>query len=320
MGTLIGIGNPLLDSTVRVEEAFLQEHGLVKGTMSLVDEKTQERLLCAIEPEQMTNSPGGSVANALAAARALGGEASYIGCIGKDAYGTIYEDLIKDRGIKSLLQRGEKAQGKCLVLITPDGERTFATYLGAALELSSVKEEDMAGASILHIEGYQLDGERNAAAVLEAMRIAKKHAARISIDLSDPGVISRHRELLERIIEGYVDIVFANEAEAAAYTGLEDEEAAAKALSGTSRTAVVKIGERGSIICDKGEITRVRGHKTRVVNTNGAGDTYAGALLQGLLQDKTLGEAGNDASWAAAIVVGQEEAMLTKEAWDNRAA
>jgi sugar/nucleoside kinase (ribokinase family) len=312
---IIGIGNPLLDSTIKVETAFLEKHQLAHGTMTLIDTKKYHELIKAINTSKIHSTPGGSVANVLAAAQAIGGETLLIGCRGKDSFGETYERLLQEEGISSGLSLSDLEQGQCLVFITPNGERTFATYLGASLDLSQEKlDEDLImQAKVLHIEGYQFDGEKNTKAILHAMDIAHKAGVIVSLDLSDPGVVARHKKIIDKVIHDYVHIIFANEAEAQAFTGEQDEAAAARILGDLCEIAVIKLGEKGSIIMHNELMHRIKGYKVDLVNTNGAGDTFAGVFLQEYLTGNSIKKAGTLASYAAAQVVAQEAAQLRRD-------
>ena len=314
MQDIIGIGNPLLDSTVNVDHAFLAAHGLAHGGMTLIDAAKHDELLAALQGKAISNHPGGSVANTLAAASAIGGKTLFLGSIGQDANGETYERLIKELGIGSGLETSTTPQGQCLVMVTSEGERTMATFLGAALDLHSdeISETLIKEAKVLHIEGYQLDGEENSKAVFKACQFAKEYSLEISIDLADPGVIDRHEERLRTLINEYATIVFANETEAKRYTGLE-EEAAAEQLAASCVLAVVKLGERGSIIAGEEGTFLIEGFNVPVVNTNGAGDTYAGIFLQSRLNGESIPRAGLLASYGAAQVVAQAGAQLTRD-------
>jgi sugar/nucleoside kinase (ribokinase family) len=202
----------------------------------------------------------------------------------------------------------------CLVLVTPDGERTFATHLGAAQRLGKgdVDVEVLEGARFLHIEGYLLDNELLTDTLLHVVGEAKRHGVRVSLDAGDPGVIRRHPAVVRRLIREYADVVFFNEDEAEAYTGLSPREAAVRLHEDVS-TAVVKLGSQGSVIVDESGIHKVPPVEVGVVNTNGAGDAYAGAFLACLAKDRGVAEAGRKASLVASRVVSQAGARLLED-------
>jgi sugar/nucleoside kinase (ribokinase family) len=314
MYDIIGIGNPLLDKTIEIDEAFLQSHGFEKGQMHLIDAQQLATLLEQLLDKDVINGAGGSVGNTLAAAANLGGKTLFVGVIGNNNEGSIYEDLITSASIDSELHRTNEEQGVCVVLVTSDGERTMMTHLGAAITLSKkdINPEIIKQARILHIEGYQIDSNEQAEAMLFALNIAKQNNIRVSIDLADPALIERHRELVTLIVNDYADIIFLNETEAETYTGLEEPQAAAKELAKIVEIAVVKIGDEGSYVASGQSVTHIAPNKVTVENTTGAGDAYAGAFLQSLIDGRDLATAGAIASYIAATVVAQEGSRVEK--------
>ena len=316
--SVIGIGNPLLDTTVVVEDAFLDQHAFARGGMHLIDAEASDLLLERIRALNPARTPGGSVANALASVVSLGGSALFMGAIGDDEQGTAYEQLLEGIGIRSSLARIAVRQGVCTVLITPDGERTMATHLGAAVRFGAehLNLEALKSASILHVEGYQLDSPNQTEAALRAMATAREHGARVSLDLADLWLIRRHRDQLEAMIDGHVDILFANETEALELTGKGPEEAV-REMAARSEVAVVTLGAEGSLIMSGQELHRIPAVPARVVNTNGAGDTFAGAFLQSMVQGRGLGEAGRIAAYLASQVVASEGARVERAYADD---
>lgn len=310
-----GISSPLLDLVVQVSDDDLAQIGLAKGEMHLVDEARSKQVMDAIQGRQLTIAPGGSAANTLAGVSTLGGRSVLMGTIGNDANGQTYKSKTEDDGVTAHLSTdAQAATGNAITLITPDGERTFATHLGAALQFKKdhVREEDIAGSSILHIEGYYFEDPSQREAAVYAMSIARKYGTMTSIDLSDPGLVARAFDTLHSIIPDYADIVFANELEAKAYTGKDGEEAA-HALAEQCDIAVVKLGEHGSIIKAAGSVYTISKHATEVKNTNGAGDMYAAGFLYGLTHDLSYAQAGDLGSFAAACVVGSGGARLDED-------
>jgi sugar/nucleoside kinase (ribokinase family) len=282
--------------------------------MHLVDASRSAGLMELIREMDPFSTPGGSVANALAGAVSLGGRALFMGAIGDDDYGRTYDRLIQEIGIRSSLRPLPIQQGSCTVMVTADGERTMATHLGAAIEfqeahldLSALKDT-----AVLHIEGYQLDSPNQTGAILRAMRVAREHGARVSVDLADTWLIQRHRETLEGIIDDYVDILFSNETEAEELTGKEPMEALHE-IAGRCEIAVVKVGEGGSLVMSGDEFHTIDPVPVEVVNTNGAGDTYAGAFLQSFVDGRGLETSGRIASYLAAQVVAREGARVEED-------
>jgi sugar/nucleoside kinase (ribokinase family) len=302
-----GIGSPLLDFIVEVDEGVLAEIDMNKGQMHLIDEQQSDRILEMIKRYQVKTAPGGSSANTLACVSALGGSAIFLGKIGDDYHGTIYEQSTTDSGVSSRLVRHESgATGHAITFITPDSERTFATHLGAALQFrkDDVFDEDIRQSKILHIEGYQLEDPDLKETCVHAMEVARSSGGKVSIDLADPALIGRNLEPIRELVKEYADIVFVNEMEARAFTGLDDEEEALSRIYDLCEVAVVKLGERGSLIKADGRVIRVPIYPVTVVNTNGAGDAYAAGILYSIAHGIDYERAGRIAAYVASRVVG----------------
>lgn len=316
---VIGLGNALMDILVEVEDNKLLEFDLKKGEMHLVNEQKAKQLLSKIEKEQLKTEmvPGGSAANTIKGLAFLGGNALLCGKVGKDAQGLSYIQQMKEHGVKTKINHHPlKLTGHALTFITPDAQRTFSVHLGAALHLAKDDiidekiDEDIQNSKILHIEGYQLE-EDTQEMVLQAMEIARKNKTLISLDLADPGVVRRNKKLLQRIVQDYVDILFVNEKEAREFTGKEEEEAAVE-LGNYAKIAIVKIGERGSIINESGQIHYIAPFPAKAIDTTGAGDTYAAGFLYGYCQGWDLAKAGRLGSLMAAKIVEQKGVDLKK--------
>jgi len=235
----------------------------------------------------------------------LGGKAILCGKVGRDEHGEIYEQQMNSQGVISRINKHHKTTGQAITFITPDTERTFSVHLGAALELypEDILEEDIAESKILHLEGYQLEGPTKET-VLQAIKLAKKNQTLISIDLADPGVVRRNKELFNKVLNE-VDIVFVNEKEAREFTGLEEEEAA-RELAKKVKIAIVKVGEKGSFICCGQKIKKIGIVKAKAIDTTGAGDSYAAGFLYGYCRDWSLEDAGKLGALLAAKVVEQK--------------
>jgi sugar/nucleoside kinase (ribokinase family) len=311
---VIGIGSPLLDFIVEVDEGILGEMNLEKGQFRLIDEKESKEILKKLEKHDIKTAPGGSSANTLAGISILGGSSILLGMIGKDKHGDIYEQKTVEHGIISKLSKHEdEITGHAITFITPDSERSFATHLGAALHFRKehVFEDEVKNSKILHIEGYQLEQKDLKEACIHAMKIAKENNVKVSIDLSDPSLINRNLEDLKKLVKEYADIIFVNETEAEAFTGLKEEEAL-HAIYDMCEIAIVKLGAKGSLIKANDMIYRIDPHQVNVVNTNGAGDMYAAGILYSLANNIDFEKAGKIASYAAAQVVSQVGARLEK--------
>jgi len=310
---VVSIGNPLMDILIEVEEGFLKELNLVKGNMHLLDEQGIRKIEERLDKNNIKLAPGGSEANTLAALSMLGHKVVYFGKVGKDDHGHHYHNKLLEHGVISKVIKVDGITGRAITFITPDSERTFATHLGVAtlLEDNEINEADIMEAKFLHITGYILDGEKTRNAAIQAMNIAKNNSVKICLDFGDVNIVKRNREILESVIKEYVDIVIANENEAKAFTG-EGPEKAIDILSGMVDIAIVKLGEKGSLIKNKGELIRIAGFKANAVDTTGAGDTYTAGFLYGLLNNLDLETSGKIASFIASKVVEVKGARLDK--------
>ncbi len=308
---VVGIGYPLLDKVVEVDEDFIIKSNLIRNNMNLVNIEQSKKILSMLDNSFVKDSAGGSVPNTLASVCSLGGTSLFIGMIGNDENSITYKKLVEEVGIIPRFSSCNEIQGTCVVMVTPDAERTMATCLGAGMRLtkSNINLEDIKNSKILHIEAYQLDGEKQSEAVFYAMSHAKKNNILISIDLADPSLINRHRKKIQDILANYADIVFVNELEAEALTGKKPVQAI-KDIKKFCKIAVVKIGEKGSFVMDEHGLYEIKGFKVNAVNTTGAGDAYAGAFLYGLSKNLDVRKAGRIASYVAAQVVSSHDSMI----------
>ncbi len=306
-----GIGSPLLDLTVEVDDNILEILGLTKGQMHLIEEDKSESIRESLKSYNIVTTPGGSSANTLAGVANLGGQGVLIGKVGNDLYADFYISETEKAGVKTRLKKHDTMTGHAITFITSDSERTFATHLGAAIHLSKddITKEDIIQSRILHIEGYLLEIPEVREATVFAMKIAKEKNIMISVDLADPGLIGRIHDILNDIVSEYTDIVFVNEEEARAFTGKEEEEAL-NILYSQCEIAVVKLGERGSIIKSDNTVYNIPAYETNVVNTNGAGDMYAAGLLFGISNNLPIENSGRIGSYASSLVVAQTGARL----------
>ena len=309
---IIGIGNPLLDIIIEVEEAVLLMHGLKKGEMHLVDSAQSQSILESLEEHTKTYISGGSAGNTVTGATLLGARGLFLGVIGDDLHGDAYEEEMQRGGVITNLLRHEGAETGCAItFVTPDGERTFATCLGAAKHLGKhhISEADIRKSKILHIEGYLLEDVSTREAVMAAMDFAKMHGTLISIDLSAAWLITKNLSVIREIVKKYVNIVFVNEDEAYAFTGKKEREALQE-ICDLSDIAVVKLGARGSLVQTGNRVYMIDPFIVDVVNTNGAGDMYAAGFLHGIAKGQNIESAGKVGSHVAALVVNSPGARL----------
>jgi fructokinase len=304
---ITGIGNAIVDLLVRTDDAFLSKHGMPKGAMTLIDADMATRLTAAMADGQTAS--GGSVANTCAVAAALGARVAFLGKVADDEMGAAFEREITANGVHyptTKLLAGVPT-ARCLIFVTPDGQRTMNTYLGAGGEfsLADVHEEVIAESAITYLEGYLFDPPAAQAAFGEAVNIARAAGRLTALSLSDPFCVDRHRDGFRRLIAGGIDILFANQAEVCSLYQMEDFAQAGQAAAHDVKLAVLTKSEAGSVIVQGMTITGIRAVPTEVVDTTGAGDAYAAGFLTAYAQGKTVREAGELGARAAALAISQ---------------
>ena len=312
---VIGIGSALLDFTFQVDDNFLKKLGLKKGEMQLIDREKSIDILNKLENYPAKISPGGSASNTIAGIAYLGETSAFISKLGNDSNGKIYENKTKEAGVNAFFSKHpSEITGHAITFITPDFERTFAVHLGAAIHFKKedLEESLIKESKILHLEGYQLGDNQLKEVVYHAVKIAKENNLLVSLDLSDAGLVKQNLALFKDFIKKYVDIVFANESEAFAFTGKEGEDALLE-ISKTCKIVIVKLGEEGSLIRANNKIYKIPPYKTKVINTNGAGDMYSAGILFGIINNLDMEKAGKIASYSASLVVGKPEARYGPE-------
>ncbi len=291
MAKFLGLGNALVDILVQLpNDAKLFELNLPKGSMQLVDAERMQSILAQTEGLPRTLAAGGSAANTIHGLANLGMSTAFIGKVGDDSFGQAFANDMTQNGITPIMLKGNAESGRALAFITPDSERTFAVYLGAAIEMTpnDLNPSLFSGYTHFHIEGYLV---QNHSLVRKAVELAKQSGCSISLDLASYNVVEENRDFLREIVENYVDIVFANEEEAKAFTGKLPVEALNE-LGKLADIAVVKLGADGSII-KQGETTYEVGViEVSSIDTTGAGDLYAAGFLYGLSKGLSLLKCG----------------------------
>jgi len=302
-----------MDFLYMVEEAHLDDVELKKGIMQLIDEGKTAQILDSLKHEKIV--PAGGTTNTLMGLAALGAKCILIGQVGSGEFGLLYEDLITKEGIKPRLMKSEKKTGKVLNFITPDADRTFGVHLGAATELTkdAIIEEDIKHSRYLYTTGYEIESVGDT--VMHAIEFAKKHRVKIVVDLADPDLINRNKELIVSMLPDF-DIVFLNEDEAKSLTGLGPE-AAAMEIGKQCNMVVVKKGPLGSVVFSEGALYDIEPVSAKPVDTTGAGDLYAAGFLFGLIRGKSIEEAGKLGSFMGGLVVEQMGAYLDEEFKDK---
>jgi len=313
---ILGIGNALVDVLVNLpNDSLLNEFNLPKGSMQHVDEATANCLWEKIQPLGTQVVAGGSAANTIAGIAQLGLPCTFIGKTGNDDLGHRFAADQTTHGIRSLLLKSTTATGRCTVSITPDAERTMATYLGAAIELTpkDLNEQMFEGYDYFHIEGYLV---QNHDLVRCAVALAKSKQQIISLDLASYNVVEENLEFLRDILHNYVDIVFANEAEAEAFTGKQPREALDE-LAKYCSIAVVKIGKHGSFVKSGDKCYTIQPYPTKAIDATGAGDLYAAGFLYAHASGLPLDKCGDIGSFVSDKVVGVIGPKLSETAWES---
>ena len=304
---ITGIGNAIVDLLSLTDDAFLSRHNMPKGGMTLIDADTASRLTTAMSGGQTAS--GGSVANTCAVASALGARVAFLGKVAGDALGKAFRRDISALGVHyptAPLEAGAPT-ARCLIFVTPDGQRTMNTYLGAGVEFSlhDLDETIIATSAITYFEGYLFDPPAAQAAFIEAARMARAAGRKTALSLSDPFCVDRHRDSFRRLIAQGIDILFANEAEICSlYERNDFADAAADASAGV-KLAILTQSEAGSLIVEGNKQTHIPASPTRVVDTTGAGDAYAAGFLTAYAQGKSILEAGHLGAKAAALAISQ---------------
>ena len=316
---VIGIGNALTDFLVNLRnDDVLTRLNLGKGSMNLVDAELQREIQGETADLPHTLSLGGSAANTIRCMARLGVKVGYIGKVGKDSTGHFYEQALDNLGIEPHITHGKNRSGRCLALVSPDGERTMVTYLGAALELSEadITAEMFADYDCLYIEGFMVQSH---AVIRHAIKTAKACGLKVAIDLASYNVVLENRAFLLDIVDKYVDIIFANEQEATAFSGESDPEKALEFIAARCDLAVVKIGTRGALIKEKGADRVHVGimAAAKRVDTTGAGDFYAAGFMAGLCEGLDLRQCGTIGAITAGKVIEVVGTTFGEEAWNE---
>jgi len=282
---VVGIGNAIVDVLTTTDDSFLERLSFEKGSMNLIDENKAKELYRITT--NRTQSSGGSVANSLACVSQLGGKAAFIGRVKDDKLGEIFTEEILSTG--AIYNTAPSSVGpstaQCIIFVTPDAQRTMCTYLGASvllepqdLDLSSIRE-----AKILYLEGYLWDNPAAKNAFIKAAEIAKNAGKKVALSLSDSFCVNRHRKSFTKLVEDYIDILFANEDEITSLYKTSNLNLAIEKLKKKCELAAVTIGKHGSILISDGkEITIDPFIFEKAIDTTGAGDLYAGGFLKGL--------------------------------------
>ena len=303
---VLGIGNAIVDVLARADDDFLTRHGMVKGTMQLIGAEEAEQLYDAMGPGVEVS--GGSAANTIAGLAGLGAKAAFIGVVRDDLLGRVFRHDIVSLGVHFPTPARDHGDptARCLVLVSPDAQRTMNTYLGASQSLGpdDIDEEMVGRANILYLEGYLFDPPPAKEAFYKAARLAHENGGRVALTLSDPFCVERHREEFRALVKDEIDILFANEAEIIALFETNSFDEALEAVRPFAPVAVLTRSELGSVVVAGKETHVVPAEPvTEVIDTTGAGDLYAAGFLYGLGRRHTLADCARFGSLAAAEII-----------------
>ena len=302
---IYGVGAALVDTEVVVTNEFLSTHKIDKGIMTLVDEERQFELLAALDSHHVKRSCGGSACNTIVAASCFGSTGFYSAKVAEDDDGRFFIEDLQATGVdfhtlaasanaSASASASASITGKCLVMVTDDAERTMNTFLGANLELTSneIDETSLINSEWLYLEGYLVTDEARTNVAVQAMELAKANQVKTSLSLSDPFVVQVFGDNLRKVIGNGIDLLFCNSHEARSFTNTHSTEAAAEQLKKYAKTFVITRGAGGSLSYDGTDLVQTAGVSANAVDTNGAGDMFAGAFLYAI-------NAGHDYAWAA---------------------
>jgi sugar/nucleoside kinase (ribokinase family) len=316
MKKILGMGNALTDVLVQLDnEIHLEKLGLPKGSMQLVDSDKNTAVQEYIRNMSKQMIAGGSASNTMRGIACLGGYSTFVGMVGNDEVGKVFEQELKDTGVSTNLFFSNTPSGTATAFISPDGERTFATHLGAAIGMTAelLTPELFKGYDIFHIEGYLV---QNHDLIRKAVHIAKYEGLKVSLDLASYNVVEENLEFLQTLVRDYVDILFANEEEALAFTGKQPEEAL-DIISKMVEYAIVKVGKKGSLIKYKGNVVAEGITDNKRVDTTGAGDFYAAGFLYALANGMTVEKAAHYGKILSGNIIEVVGVKLTDQQWNN---
>lgn len=313
---ILGMGNALVDILLKLEnDKTLQEIGIEKGAMDMINIQQMKIIQNEQNHLEKSQAPGGSVCNTIRAIACLGGKSGFIGKIGTDSFGEFYENAIRDSGATPYLVKSGPATGVSTILISPDGERTMATFLGPAPTLTpeDITPTIFTGYQYMFVEGYLLVNEE---LVRSTVKKAREAGLKVVVDLANFNIVNAYKDLLNEIIPSYVNILLSNEPEAEAFTGLPAEEAIRK-IATMVDLSVVTLGKEGAMIASGDEIVKVPAEKGSVIDTTGAGDNFAAGFLYGQSQGATLKQSAQIGSLLAGYVIGEIGPQISTVYWEQ---
>lgn len=305
-----GIGNAIVDIVTEVDHEFFMKNSIEEGVMTLVDEKRQLELIKAIDMNKSKMSGGGSAGNTVVAVNQFGGKSFYSCLVAHDELGKFFLEDLKRNGVDTNLTHDQCPQGhtgKCLVMTSPDAQRTMNTFLGISSFLSPehLNSSAIKNSTYLYLEGYLVASPKGLEAMKEAKEIAEQSNVLTSLTFSDSSMVKYFSKQMEEIVGGGVDLLFCNEEEAMIYTGTNTLHEAREKLKQTARHYAITLGANGALIFNGDAFIKIDPYPAKAIDTNGAGDMFAGAFLYGVTHNRSYAEAGKLASLASSKVVSQ---------------
>ncbi len=305
-----GIGNALVDIVTEVEYDFFEKNGIEKGVMTLVDEQRQLELMKVIDMKRSKLSGGGSAANTIVAVNQFGGKSFYSCLVAHDELGKFFLSDLERNAVDTNLnyeQCPTGHSGRCLVMTSPDAQRTMNTFLGISSHLSPehLDENAIVNSSIMYLEGYLVTSPKGLEAMKEAKRIAEKHKVDVALTFSDPSMVKYFSQQMEEVIGASVDLLFCNEEEAMIFTGTNNLLNAREKLKQIAKRFAITLGANGALIYDGDTFIQIEPYRVRAIDTNGAGDMFSGSFIYGITHHHSYAEAGKLASLASSRVVSQ---------------
>ncbi|SFB55796.1 adenosine kinase [Algoriphagus aquimarinus] len=305
-----GIGNALVDIEFKVKDQFFTDNGVEKGLMTLVDEDRQNALMQVINTEQAKKQCGGSAGNTVIALAQFGGKSYYSCKVANDELGHFYMNDMKDAGVSHNLNESNLAEGitgKCLVMVTEDAERTMNTFLGITETYSRADVDEVAikDSQYLYIEGYLITSENGKQAMIHAKKTAEENGVKVALTFSDPAMVKYFKDPMTEVIGASVDLLFANEEEAMIFTGKDNLLEAREELKKVAKHFVITQGKNGAMIYDGDTFIDIEPYATAAIDSNGAGDMFAGAFMYGITNDHSYASSGKLASMASSKIVSQ---------------
>jgi sugar/nucleoside kinase (ribokinase family) len=313
-----GIGNAIVDIVTEVDHDFFETHGIEKGVMTLVDEKRQLQLMKAIDMKRSKMSGGGSAGNTVVAVNQFGGKTYYSCLVANDELGKFFLEDLKRNGVDTNLRIENCPSGhtgKCLVMTSPDAQRTMNTFLGVSSFLSAehLNETAIRESQYLYMEGYLVASPKGLEALREAKKIAERNKVSTALTFSDASMVKYFSAQMLEVIGASVDLLFCNEEEAMIFTGTDSLQQAREKLKESAKRFAITLGANGALIFDGDTFIQIEPYKVKAIDTNGAGDMFAGAFLYGITHQHSFAEAGKLASLASSRVVAQWGPRLNPE-------